>query len=141
MNKSYKSKQTFLELFRYIIVGFLTTVIGLGLYYTLTYTILSPSIELELQVANIISWVISVSFAFFANKLFVFKDYGKVLKEMLVFYLGRIGSLVAEMALMHILVYVVLVNHRLSKIFAQGVVIIMNYVISKYMVFKNHLYS
>ena len=64
------------EIFRYLIVGGLTTVVSLGVYYGCVLTVLDPKKPLQLQAANIISWIAAVTFAFFANRIFVFRSRG-----------------------------------------------------------------
>ena len=56
------------EIINYLIIGVLTTIVSLISYYALTYTILDASKALELQVANVISWIVSVTFAYFTNR-------------------------------------------------------------------------
>lgn len=46
------------EIISYLIVGGLTTVVSLATYYLLVYTILNPKEAVELQIANIISWML-----------------------------------------------------------------------------------
>ena len=64
------------EIISYLIVGLLTTVVCLGTYYLVTCTFLDPKNSLELQIANIISWVVAVIFAYFTNRKYVFKSKG-----------------------------------------------------------------
>ena len=125
------------EIIRYLIIGVLTTVISLITYYGLTYTILNPDKAFELQLANIISWIISVTFAYFTNKQFVFQKKDKYnFKEMLSFYLSRISTLLIDMLLMYIFVSVLKFNDKIVKILVQIIVIILNYIFSKFFVFK-----
>ena len=66
------------EIVRYLIVGGLTTVVSLSVYYGCVLTFLDPENPLQLQAANIISWIAAVTFAFFANRIFVFRSRGPV---------------------------------------------------------------
>lgn len=130
-------KQT-AEIARYLIIGILTTVVSLGSYYALVYTILDPTNPLLLQVANIISWIAAVTFAFFTNRKIVFKSENKnVVAEAIKFYASRLFSLVVEMACMFIMVTCFGMNDKISKIVVQVVVLILNYVTSKLIVFRN----
>lgn len=61
---------------------------------------------------------------------------GKLRMRYSCFYLGRIGSLVAEIILMHLLTYTIGVDHRLSKVVVAVIVVVLNYVISKLVVFR-----
>ena len=60
------------EIVNYLIVGVLTTVVSLGTYYACVLTFLNPDNALQLQIANIISWIAAVAFAYFTNRKFVF---------------------------------------------------------------------
>lgn len=48
------------EIINYLIFGVLTTVVSLGVYYICVYTFLNPENVVQLQIANIISWVAGV---------------------------------------------------------------------------------
>lgn len=126
------------EIINYLIFGFLTTVVSLGIYYLLTITILDPNKPVELQIANVISWIFAVNFAYFTNRKYVFNSQDKhVFKEMLKFYLARITSLLIDMLLMYILVSKLKYNDRIMKIIVQVVVIVMNYLFSKIFIFNS----
>ena len=62
------------ELINYLIVGVLTTVVSLFIYYGSVLTFLNPNHALELQIANILSWIGAVAFAYVTNRTFVFKS-------------------------------------------------------------------
>ena len=62
------------EIINYIIVGGMTTVVGLGIYYILVISVLDPLKPVELQIANICSWIGAVAFAYFTNRKFVFES-------------------------------------------------------------------
>ena len=125
------------EIINYIIIGGLTTVVSLLVYYGLTYTIFNPNVSIELQITNIISWIASVTFAYFTNRKYVFKQKNKMnLKEAFDFYLSRVSTLALDMLLMYILVTKLSFNDKIIKLIVQIVVIILNYVLSKIFVFK-----
>lgn len=125
------------EIILYLIVGFLTTVISLAVYYLCTVTVLNPENPLQLQIANVISWIAAVIFAFFTNRIFVFRSKSeKILKEAFAFFLARIGSLLMDMAMMFLMVSCLSMNDRIAKIITQIAVIILNYILSKFFVFK-----
>jgi len=84
----------------------------------------------------VISWVLSVSFAYVTNKLFVFESHGSILKEVVKFASSRLGTLAMEMILMYLLVTVLNFNDSICKISVQFVVIVANYILSKLLVFK-----
>ncbi len=125
------------EIVRYLIVGVLTTIISLIVYYGLVYTILNPENGIELQIANVVSWVISVIFAYVTNRIFVFKSKEeKKLKEISKFFGSRIVTLLMDMAIMFVGVTILRGNDKIFKLVSQVVVIISNYVLSKLFVFQ-----
>ena len=78
----------------YLIFGVLTTVVSLAVYYGLTLTILDPNKAIELQIANVLSWLTAVTFAYFTNRKWVFENKEKAnLKEASKFYLSRVSTL------------------------------------------------
>ena len=125
------------EVIMYLIFGVLTTVVALVVYYGLIYTILNPENAIQLQVANIISWVAGVTFAYITNRKFVFesKEENK-LKEISKFVTSRIGTLLLDMLIMFVGVTLLKQNDKIIKIVSQILVIIGNYILSKLFVFK-----
>lgn len=125
------------EIIRYLIIGVLTTMVSLLTYYILTYTVLNPNEAIELQIANIISWIVSVTFAYFTNKYYVFKkNDNSSIREVGSFYLSRLSTLLIDMGLMYIFVTILNFNDKLIKLIVQVIVIVSNYVFSKFIVFK-----
>ena len=125
------------EIISYLIFGVLTTVVSLGVYYICVYTFLNPENVVQLQIANIISWVAGVAFAYVTNRKFVFesKEENK-LKEAGKFVTSRITTLLMDMAIMFIGVTLCKFNDKIIKLISQVVVIVMNYLLSKIIVFK-----
>ncbi len=125
------------EIINYLIIGFLTTLVSLGTYYILTLTILNPNAKIELQIANGISWFLSVTFAYFTNRKYVFKvKENKTKKEVLNFYLSRLSTLILDMISMYIFVSILKFNDKIVKLIVQILVIVLNYILSKFLVFK-----
>lgn len=125
------------EVVSYLVIGVLTTVVSLVSYYLLTITVLDPNKPIELQIANVISWILAVTFAYFTNRKYVFRSKNKdILKEGTKFYAARLLTLFMDMAIMFIFVSLMGINDKIIKLVSQVVVIIANYVISKFMVFK-----
>lgn len=132
-----KIYQKYKEIILYLIFGVLTTLISLVTYYILVSTILNPDKAFELQLANIISWIVSVLFAYITNRRYVFESKNKnKKKEISKFFLSRIMTLIMDMLIMFIGVTVLKGNDKIIKILSQVVVIIANYLLSKLMVFK-----
>lgn len=125
------------EMINYLIVGGLTTVVSLGTYYFCVYTFLNPNNAFQLQIANIISWISCVTFAYFTNRIFVFKSKRTdKLKEAISFYGSRIATLLLEMGIMFIFVTILHFNDKIIKLVAQVVITILNYVLSKLLIFR-----
>ena len=125
------------EVINYLIFGFLTTVISLLVYYILVFTIIDPHNPILLQVANIISWIVGVIFAYVTNRRYVFnsKNQNKV-KEASKFVIARIITLIMDMLIMFIGVTILKYNDKIIKIISQILVIVSNYLFSKILVFK-----
>ena len=125
------------EQINYVIVGVLTTLVSLGSYYLCVITVLNPKNDLQLQIANIISWVCAVTFAFIANKRYVFNSKDKrVFREAMRFVGARIATLIIDRICMAIFVSVNDLNDKVAKIWVQLIVFILNYVFSKFFVFR-----
>lgn len=133
-------KDDFREIIRYLIIGFLTTIISLLIYYVLTSTILDANVPIELQIANIIQWIGAVIFAYFTNKYYVFRDKSESKIGIIKFFSSRIITLLIDMLLMYIFVSRLSFNDKIIKIIVQFVVIVANYILSKFFVFKKNDY-
>ena len=137
MKKLFSIIKKYEEIIRYLIIGVLTTVVSLVTYYLCVLAFLNPNNGLELQVANIISWIVSVAFAYVTNRIFVFRSKSKnIVKEIVSFTGSRIVTLFMDMAIMFIFVTLLKGNDKLFKLLSQFVVIVANYIFSKLIVFK-----
>ena len=124
----------FREVLMYLFFGGLTTVVNIVSFYILR------KLSVEVYVSNIIAWLIAVIFAFITNKLFVFESRGKSKKEnareLISFFGFRILSLGFDMGSMFLLIDILHVGEMISKILANILVIILNYIFSKLFIFK-----
>ena len=137
MNKIKELYLKYKEIINYLIFGVLTTIVSLVTYYICVYTILAPDNAVQLQIANVISWIISVAFAYITNRKFVFESKEKnKIKEASKFVTSRIATLLMDMAIMYVGVTVLRFNDKIMKLISQVVVIVMNYILSKILVFK-----
>lgn len=126
------------ELIHYLIVGALTTIVSLGTYVFLVLTVLNPCIPVQLQIANVLSWIIAVAFAYVTNRKFVFHSSNShIIKEFLLFVSARLGSLLIDMGGMFLLVTCLGKSDKLAKILVQAIIIVVNYLLSKLFVFRN----
>ena len=69
IDKCLKLYKKYEEIINYLIVGVLTTLVSIG-----TYGLFAKIIGINYLISNIISWVVSVAFAYITNKIFVFKN-------------------------------------------------------------------
>lgn len=128
------------ETISYLVVGVLTTIVSLAVYYGLVLTILNPDNAVQLQIANIISWIAAVSFAYIANRKFVFRSKNPdILREAGSFFASRIGTLIMDMLLMFIMVTLLGVSDKIAKLVVQVVITIANYLFSKLFVFRKKI--
>ena len=122
------------EIILYLIVGGLTTLINVVSYWIFAHPVL-----LNTVISTVLAWFVSVLFAFFANKIVVFesKSYEKriFVKEMLLFFVSRVATGALDAAIMYIFVDLLLFNDLVMKIISNIVIIILNYIISKFLVF------
>lgn len=127
------------EIINYLIFGVLTTVVSLVVYYISVFTFLNPDNPIQLQIANILSWIAGVTFAYITNRKFVFqsKEQNK-LKEATKFVASRIVTLILDMVIMWFGVTILHENDKIIKLLSQVIVVIANYVFSKLIVFKEN---
>ena len=131
------------EIIMYVIIGGITTLIGVGSKWILLFTIFNADDPFELQVSIIISWVLAVAFAYVANRIFVFKSKNKnIFKEIVSFVGSRVITLLLEMVLMWFFVTLLKMNGdtqvMVITVIVQVLVLVLNYVFSKLFVFKKN---
>lgn len=118
----------------YIIFGILTTLISLGAFVVLRYTL--P--WLNENIANILSILIAIVFAYFTNRKYVFFSNEKnKLKEFFKFFLGRLSAFVIEAILFWGLTEFTEINEIVVKLTGSFTSMVVNYVLSRFFVFKN----
>ncbi|MGI6161957.1 MAG: GtrA family protein [Christensenellales bacterium] len=118
----------------YIIFGALTTLVNFVVFQV---GILAG---IDYLYANVLAWFISVLFAFVVNKIWVFKSRSfaakVIIKESISFMAARLFSLGIDEVGMWLLVEKVAVDMTAAKIIMNVVVIAVNYVLSKFIIFK-----
>lgn len=126
------------EIVNYLIVGGLTTVVSLAVYYGCVLTVFDPKNPIQLQAANVISWIAAVTFAYYTNRKYVFESKTEnKLQEAAKFYGSRITTLLMDMACMFLLVTALGISDKIAKLIVQVIVTVANYVLSKFIVFRN----
>jgi len=136
MLELYKQKK---EIVNYLIAGVLTTLVSLLTYYFVINILFTTKTALNIQVANVISWIVAVLFAYFTNKIFVFESGSKgneAKKEFLKFVISRLFTLFMDMALMFIFVTLLRLDDTIVKLCVQIIIIVANYILSKIIVFR-----
>jgi putative flippase GtrA len=123
------------EMILYLIFGVLTTVLNIVVFDRCYYGLSWPW-----QAANTFAWVLAVLFAFLTNKLFVFESRSfeaKIFwKEFLGFLAARLLSLGVDTFCMWLLLDVFHWNALLAKIADNVVVVVINYILSKRIIFR-----
>ena len=127
--------KTHKEVVTYLIFGVLTTLVNYAVYLPL-YNWL----HLSATLSNAIAWVAAVAFAFVTNKPFVFESHDwsmkTVIPELSKFVGCRVGSGLAETAIIFLTVDLLQWNGNLWKLLTSVLVVILNYIASKLLVFK-----
>lgn len=127
--------QKYKEVILYIVFGGLTTVVSIA-----SFAWCDVVLQMNPLVANVISWILAVTFAYITNKLWVFDAKTNGLKEILrqavEFYGGRLLTLGMEEVILLIFINGLGFPSIGVKIAAQVIVLIANYIISKWIVFR-----
>ena len=143
MKKIWNLYKKYEEIINYLVMGGLTTIVAIGSKLLLLATILDQTNGLELQIAEIISWFLAVTFAYVTNRIFVFKSKtsgSKCAREILNFFKGRIATQLIQMFIMWFFVTLLKLDSNVwvlvFTLVCQVMQIVLNYVISKLLVFK-----
>lgn len=137
MNRLIDLYKKYRELISYLIVGGLTTVVSLGVYYGCVLTFLDPEVAVQLQAANVLSWIAAVTFAYFTNRKYVFESKNENrLQEAAAFYGSRVTTLLLDMLCMFLMVTLMGWNDKVAKLIVQVLVTVANYILSKFLVFR-----
>lgn len=135
MNKIKELLEKYRELISYIFWGVMTTLVNYVVYFICTKTF-----GIEYLISNVIAWFLSVLFAFWVNKVYVFRSYEKDIKTMVrefgTFLSARVLSGALETGMLALFVETMHLNDSAVKIAASVLVVIINYVLSKLIIFK-----
>ena len=122
------------EVLLYILFGGCTTVISIG-----SFVLFDAVLGINELVANILSWILAVGFAYITNRIWVFCSQARgkaIFREIIAFYSGRLLTLAMEEGLLLIFVTWLGLGSVLIKTAAQVAVLIGNYLISKFIIFR-----
>ena len=123
------------EIISYVFFGGCTTLINV-----LCFAVLYNHMSFGNVVSNVIAWVVAVIFAFYTNKFYVFESREtkptQQLKEAISFFSCRILTLLVDVAIMTVAIDCLKWNALLWKILSNVIVIILNYIASRFWIFK-----
>ena len=115
----------------YIVFGIATTLVNFLAYFLLSM------LNFDVVISTILAWLLSVLFAFFTNRKYVFNSVKKdFLKQLIGFFSMRVATGVLDVLIMLLFVDVLEFNDLLIKLLSNVLVIILNYIFSKFLVFK-----
>ena len=122
------------EVLLYLFFGGLAFIVSIVSFY-----LLIKNTAMNELVANLLSWIITVTFAYLTNRIWVFDaatdNKRELLNQIWKFYSGRIVTLIIEEVILFVFISWLGMNSIFIKTIAQIVVIVLNYVISKLFVF------
>lgn len=123
------------EVLMYLFFGGLTFFLNFFLFVFIDH-----STNINALINNIICWIACVIFQFFTNRKWVFDGHvsskDELLKQISTFFGGRIFTLIVEELIIAVFITWLNLNSTFIKLVAQVVVIVLNYIISKLIVFK-----
>ena len=122
------------EALLYGVAGILTTLIGFAVYWG------ALQLGFGVVLSNSMSHIAAIVFAFFSNKVWVFKSQSftgsVILKESLKFIFSRLIAYAIDTLLLVLLVYALRQNPLASRLATIILVVVFNFVVSKYVVFS-----
>ena len=124
-----------LLLFFILFFGGMTAVISIG-----SYSYCDVGLGFDPLIANIISWILAVTFAYVTNKIWVFQSQTTCFRDLCMeignFFGGRLATLGVEELILFVFISRMQWISILVKLIAQVVIVILNYIICKISVFK-----
>ena len=118
---------------RYVFFGGCTTLVNMISFFVLRI------LHIELNLANVISIILAILFAYVVNSRFVFQDHCETLTDHVrpfcKFVSSRLITMIIEVGGVFMLVQMMDMNDMAGKFVTQFLVLILNYIFSKYLVF------
>ena len=135
MERIRQLMEQYKDILIYLIFGLLTTLVNY-LVYLPCYNFWG----LSASVSNVIAWAVAVAFAYLTNKPFVFRSHdwsrAAVIPELMKFVGSRVFSGFLETGIIFLTVDILALNGNVMKLLTSVLVVILNYVSSKLLVFK-----
>ncbi len=123
------------EVILYLFFGGCTTVVNIVVYYVCAHPLALGTVA-----STCCAWLAAVIFAYITNKIWVFESKSQgtkeTLKEMASFFSCRIATGLADLAVMYVFVDLLHVNDVIVKIGSNVLVVVLNYLASKLIIFK-----
>lgn len=120
----------------YVFFGGCTTLVNV-----IAYAICARAFHLGTVISNIIAWILAVSFAYVTNRSMVFQSEAKgktaVIREVISFFSCRLLTGGVDLLMMYVFVDMIGVNDLLMKIISNIIVILLNYIASKLLIFTH----
>lgn len=133
--KKIEDKKFMIHILKYLIFGVLTTIISIGSFW-----LLIKFTTIEENVCNILSIAIGILAAYVLNREYVFESKEKnIFKEFTKFVMSRILSSLFDIIMFFIFATCLTLNEMVVKIVISIGVVILNYVLSKLLVFKQKI--
>lgn len=125
------------DIFWYLFFGVCTTLVNVVTYWAAAHLLNMGTIP-----STLLAWLLAVLFAYITNRTWVFrsevKGWDAILKEIIAFFSCRIATGVVDWLAMFVFVDLLLWNDVFVKFFANVVVIVLNYVASKLVIFRKN---
>jgi putative flippase GtrA len=123
------------EILMYILFGILTTIINIAVY-----AFFVEIINVNYKISTTIAWLVSLLFAYITNKIYVFHSKQtnllSILKEMISFIFFRMATYFLDIGSMIVMIELFHFNEHMAKIASNILIVISNYLVSKFFVFK-----
>lgn len=124
------------DLIPYTIFGVLTTIVNVISYWACAHPLHFPVL-----ISTVIAWLLSVMFAYVTNRKWVFHSNAitgrDICREIISFFGCRVGTELIDILFMWIFASILNFNDMIVKLAANIVVIITNYIASKFIIFKH----
>lgn len=127
----------FKSIILYLVFGICTTIVNIIIYY-----ICAHMIHLQTISSTCIAWIFAVLFAYITNRIWVFESEANeknlIIKEVISFFSCRLATGVMDLIIMYVFVDIINMNDVIIKVISNIVVIVLNYVASKLVIFKKN---
>lgn len=134
--KIENGKEDLKEFILYAVFGTIAFIVSIG-----SYAFFNIGFGINELIANALAWVFAVLFSYVTNKKWVFKaptpTRTAFFIQMFAFFSGRFMTLIIEEAIIFVFITLLKYPSMWVKLAAQVVVVILNYVISKLLVFRD----